>query len=47
MDSLVVSISASHAVGLGFTPQQGHAKNHHKNGTNCVPAFHACIRVGV
>ena len=34
----VVSVLASHAVGQGFTPQQGHTKDYHKNGTNCRPA---------
>ena len=27
---LVVSMSASHAVGLGFAPRPGHTKDHHK-----------------
>ena len=40
-DGLVVSVSASH------TPWASHTKDHHKNGTNCLPAFHACVRVGV
>ena len=44
---LVVSVSASHAVGRGFASQSGHTKCHHKNGTNCLPAFHVCVRVGV
>ena len=25
----------------------GHTKDHHKIGTNCIPAWHAGIRVGV
>ena len=25
----------------------GHNKDHHKNGTNCLPAWHTCVRVGV
>ena len=25
----------------------GHTKDHQKNGTNCLPALHACVRVGV
>ena len=37
----VVSVSAFHMVGLGFASQPGHAKDHHKNGTNCLPAWHA------
>ena len=44
---LVVSMSASHAVGRGFASRPGHTKDHHKNGTNCHPAWHACVRVGV
>ena len=44
---LVISVSASHAVGRGFGPRPGHTKDHHRNGTNCLPAWRACIRVGV
>ena len=32
---------------LGFAPRPGHTKDHHKNGTNCLPAWHAGTRVGV
>ena len=35
---LVVSVSASHTVGRGFAPMSGHTKDHHKNGTDCLPA---------
>ena len=35
---LVVRVSASHAVGHGFAPLPGQNKDHHKNGTNCLPA---------
>ena len=35
---LVVSVSASHAVGRGFASLLGYTKDHHKNGTNCLPA---------
>ena len=42
---LVISVSASHAVGRGFAPRPGHTKDLHKNGTNCLPAWHACVRV--
>ena len=35
-DGLVVSVSASHAVGHGFAPVQGHTKDQHINGTNCL-----------
>ena len=41
---LLVSVSAYHAVDRGFMPRQGHTKDHHRNGTNCLPAWHACIR---
>ena len=36
---------ASHA----GSPRPGHIcnKDHHKNGNNCLPASHACVRVGV
>ena len=44
---LVVNVSTSHAVGHGFAPQPGYTKDHHKNGTNCLPALHACVRIGV
>ena len=44
---LVVSVSASHRVGRGFTSRPGHTKDHHKMGTNCLHALHACVRVGV
>ena len=42
-----VTMSASHAVGGGFTPQPGHTKDHHKHGTNCLPAQHADVSVGL
>ena len=44
---LLVSVSASRMVGRGFTSRPGHTKGHHKNGTNCLPALHACVRAGV
>ena len=43
---LVVSMSASHAVGCRFAPWLGDTKDH-KNVTNCITAWHAGIRVGV
>ena len=43
---LLVSVSASHTVGYGFVPWPGHTKDHHKYGTNCLPALHKCFRVG-
>ena len=40
-DGLVVSVSASHAVGRDFASRTGHTKDHHKIGTNCLAAWHA------
>ena len=42
----VVNVSASHVVDRGFAPQPGHTKDHHKNGTNCLPAWYACVMIG-
>ena len=42
-NGFVVSVSASHAVGRRFASQPGHTKDHHTNGTNCLPAWQACI----
>ena len=39
--SFVVSVSAPHTVGLGFPSRPVHTKDHHKIGTNCLPAWHA------
>ena len=44
---IVISMSASHMVGRGFASPPGHTKDHQKNGTNCLPTLHACVRVGV
>ena len=38
---LVVSVSTSHTEDLWFAPRPGHTKDHHENGTNCFPAWHA------
>ena len=38
---IVVSVSASHTVTCEFAPRPGHTKDQHKNGTNCLPAWHA------
>ena len=46
-DGLVVSVSASHVVGRGFAFWLRHTKDQHKIGTNCHPAWHARVRVGV
>ena len=39
---LVFRVSASHAVGCGFEPRPVYTKDHHINGTNCLPPWHAC-----
>ena len=44
---LVFSVSASATARRGFASRSGHTKDHHKNGTNCLPALHTCVRVGV
>ena len=36
---LVGSVSASRTVGREFASRPGHTKDHHKNGTNCLPAI--------
>ena len=38
---LVVSMSASQMVGHEFASRPGHIKDHQKNSTNCLPAWHA------
>ena len=38
---LVVSMSTSHTISHKFASRPGHTKDHHKNGTNCLPAWHA------
>ena len=35
-----------HTVGCGFAPWPGHPKDHYKNSTNYLSAWHACVRVG-
>ena len=37
---LVVSVSSSHTVVCGFASRSGHTKDQHKNGKNCLPAWH-------
>ena len=44
---LVVGMSAFHAVGHRFAPQAIHSKDHHIIGRKCLPAWHACIGVGI
>ena len=41
LQGLVVSLSASHTVDHEFASRPGHTKDHHKNGTNHLPAWHA------
>ena len=36
--SSVGSVSAFRTVGGEFASRPGHTKDHHKNGTNCLPA---------
>ena len=31
----------SRTVGREFASRPGHTKDHHKNGTNCLPTWHA------
>ena len=42
-----LSESASHVVGRGFVSQPGHTKDHYKNSTNCLPAWHTGFGVGM
>ena len=44
---LVDIMSTSQAVVCQFAFQLGQTKVHQKNGTNCLPAWHAVVRVGV
>ena len=41
----VVSVSTSHKVSHEFASRPGHTKDHHKNGTNCLPVWHASLTV--
>ena len=45
-NGLVVSMSASHAVGRGFASLPTHTKDHQKNDTDSLPAWHSGVRVG-
>ena len=40
-------VSVSHAVGCRFAPWLGHTKDHHKNGTNCLPVIHTGTSIGL
>ena len=44
---LVVSVSASHAVGNRFVPQTIHSKEHHIIGRKCLLGWHTYIKVGI
>ena len=46
---LVVSVSASHAVGCEFVPLLGHDKDHHKNGidTPCLARWNKGYNLAV
>ena len=37
----VGSVSASRTEGREFASRLGHTKDHHKNGTDCLTAWHA------
>ena len=37
----VVSVSASRTVVREFASRPGHTKDHNKNGTDCLPVWHA------
>ena len=36
-------MSTAYAVGHGFASRLGHTKDHHKIGTNCLPAWHTGV----
>ena len=39
-------VCLSHCIYRGFASRPGHIKDHHKNSTNCLLAWHVCVRVG-
>ena len=41
LNFFVVGVSASHTLGHEFASRPGHTKDHHKNGTDCLPVWHA------
>ena len=43
----VGSVSASHTVAREFASRPGHTKDHHKNGTHCLPAWHTMRQLGL
>ena len=44
---LAVSVSASRAIGRGFAPPVGSWQKLSKNGKNCLPTWHTCVRIGL
>ena len=38
---LAQPVACPSLVGREFAFRPGHTKDHHKNGTNCLPAWHA------
>ena len=44
--NIVVRMFASQAVGLVFASRPSHTKGHRNNGSNCLPAWPACVRFG-
>ena len=47
MASWLNGMSTFHTVGREFMSRPGHTKEHYKNGTNYLPAWHAGMRVKV
>ena len=46
-DGLMINVSTCHAVRRGFAPWLGHSKDHHKNCTTLLPAWHTDVNVRV
>ena len=46
-DGLVSCVSNCHVVGRGFSSRPRHTIDHHKKGTNYLPAWHTGIRIGM
>ena len=46
-DGLLVSVFGSYVLGHGYAFWPGHTKDHYRNDTNCLPAWHVGIMVGV
>ena len=41
-DDIVASLYATHALGGEFANRRGYNKDHHRNGTYCLPVAHLC-----